>query len=117
MTDEINQHFVDEDPLAPSDRKKEKILDPLATMFAIQSLLPKYHWNNKQKATASHTTLPKERRVGWRPNRLWNRGPNGVRLTKRHHIQLPSVASAPGSPKIKTELPPSPEIIGYLNMF
>ena len=79
MIDDINPHFVDEDPLAPADRKKEKILDPLATMFAIQSLLPKYPWNNKQKAAVSPSTLPKVRRIGWRPNQLWNQGPNGVR--------------------------------------
>ena len=77
MIDEINPHF--EDASAPAERKKEKNLDPLATMFAIQSLLPKYPWSNKQKATMSRSILPKQRRIGWRPNQLWNRGPNGVR--------------------------------------
>ena len=52
VTDEITKHLTNDDPLAPDDRPKEKILDPLATMFAIQSLLPKYPWNDKQKATA-----------------------------------------------------------------
>ena len=79
VTDEIATHLTDDDPLAPGDIPKEKILDPLATMFAIQSLLPKYPWNDKQKATVSQRALPKQRRIGWRPNQLWNRGPNGVR--------------------------------------
>ena len=79
VTDEIATHLTDDDPLSPDDRPKEKILDPLATMFAIQSLLPKYPWNDKLKATVSQRALPKQRRIGWRPNQLWNRGPNGVR--------------------------------------